>query len=195
MLPKTEIQVDSDEELILNAQNGCAESISLLIRRYERPLRSFVARRVGDLQVADDLAQEVFIAAFLQLSRLSKTGSFQNWLLTIARNKIVDHLRQLTRERKTVEQLIALKITRQCSSRVQRTSLVESEEIHDALRQCISKLGSQGQTLVKKYYFENATAESIGRDLGQKGNSIRMALLRIRKKLAACIRERTELEL
>jgi RNA polymerase sigma-70 factor (ECF subfamily) len=195
MLPKIEIQVDSDEELILNAQNGCAESISLLVRKYERPIRSFLARRVGDLQVADDLAQEVFVTAFLQLNRLSKPSSFQSWLLTIARNKTVDHLRMLTRERKTVEQLIALKVTRQCTSAVQRTSFLESKEIHDALRDCISKLGSQGQKLVKEYYFENSTAESIAKDLGQKGNSVRMALLRIRKTLAACIRKQTELEL
>jgi RNA polymerase sigma-70 factor (ECF subfamily) len=43
---------------------------------------------------ADDLVQDVFITAYLQIRELRDTRAFGSWLATIARNRATDYLRQ-----------------------------------------------------------------------------------------------------
>ncbi len=195
MTSKIEIELNSDRELVRNAQLGCTESMAILVRRYQMDVRNFLARRTGSLEMADDLTQDAFVAAIGQLDRLKEHESFKSWLLSIARNKSVDHLRNLSRDRRTLQQAIEFLITRQCTSRLHRTTIWQSDELLQALNDCIAKLGTQGRTLVQKFYFDNESAESIAECLGQRGNTVRMALLRIRKTLARCIRKNTESEL
>ncbi|MEM7453829.1 MAG: sigma-70 family RNA polymerase sigma factor [Planctomycetota bacterium] len=192
--------VDSDAvnpeiELIQKAKSGCSDSLTILVRSYHLELRHFLTRRTGDASVADDLAQEVFIAAFRQIGRLKDNSSFRSWLLKIARNKSIDHLRRVSRDRQNRNQLIEFTITRQCASKTHQTNPLETNEIRKTLTDCIAKLGPHARNLIRWFYFDNETAESIARRMNQKANAVRMSMLRTRRTLAKCIRRNTEIEL
>ena len=53
---------------------------------------------VRDLEAAEDLTQEVFGRAFIGLRSFHGEASTRSWLLTIARNRCIDHLRRQSRE-------------------------------------------------------------------------------------------------
>ena len=195
MLPEVQNQIDTDQELIRQAQKGSAESLEKLVRRHHLDLRQYLVRRTGNLSLADDLAQDVLMAAVNQLGTLKQTTSFRSWLLTIARNKVVDFLRNISRERKNNQQMAEFMMTRQSVARIHRTAPSESPEIREALSQCISGLAPHAQQLVNAFYFESRSAESIANEQSKKSNSVRMSLMRIRKSLAQCIRQRTGMEL
>lgn len=89
----------TDEQLIKQYLKGDENSLEILIKRYLKPIYSFVYRNIGNSEKAQDITQEVFIKAWknLALFRTSKASSgagFKSWLFTIAQNSCIDYLKQ-----------------------------------------------------------------------------------------------------
>ena len=58
-----------------------------LVRRHQSPVRRFLRRMTGgDTALADDLAQETFLAAYRQIATYRGEGRFLSWLYQIAFN-------------------------------------------------------------------------------------------------------------
>jgi RNA polymerase sigma-70 factor, ECF subfamily len=56
-------------------------------------LRNYIARRVRDRHVADDVLQDVFLKAHASLHTVTSPGSVSVWLFRVAANAIADHYR------------------------------------------------------------------------------------------------------
>lgn len=85
----------SDESLLKLAAAGDGEAFAELYRRRLPLVVAFLRRRTQTAEVAADLAAETFVSAlsFLQAGG-SPPPSAVAWLLTIARNKLLDSLRR-----------------------------------------------------------------------------------------------------
>ena len=76
------------------------DSLGVFLGRYEGPLLRFVANFLRDESAAQDIVQETFLRVAKKPSKLLDVNSCHNWLLKIARNLSIDHLRRLARNRK-----------------------------------------------------------------------------------------------
>jgi RNA polymerase sigma-70 factor (ECF subfamily) len=56
-------------------------------------LRSYIAKRVREPGAVDDILQDVFIKAYINLHTIKSHGSLTSWLYRIAANAIADHHR------------------------------------------------------------------------------------------------------
>ncbi|WP_394763449.1 RNA polymerase sigma factor [Phenylobacterium sp.] len=88
-----------DEALVAAAQGGSAEAFSRLVERHQQALRAFLRRSCGDWAMADDLAQETFLAAWSRIGRLTTGASVRAWLCGIGYNKHLTAIRSAGRER------------------------------------------------------------------------------------------------
>jgi RNA polymerase sigma-70 factor, ECF subfamily len=89
--------IDSDyeeRELIACSLAGDQNAFAILVHRYQRLIISIVYRMTGQPQLAEDLAQEAFIKAWVNLPRFRGDSSFRSWLGRIATNLTIDHLRR-----------------------------------------------------------------------------------------------------
>ena len=84
----------TDGELIVGAVNGRTDGFEELVRRYQRPITSYVFRMLGDYESALDVTQEVFIKVYNSLNKYSAEYKFSTWLYRIAHNAAVDHMRR-----------------------------------------------------------------------------------------------------
>ena len=84
----------TDLELISKAIAGREDGFEGLVRRYQRPITSYVFRMLGDYDSALDVTQEVFIKVYNSLSRYSSEYKFSTWLYRIAHNAAIDHIRR-----------------------------------------------------------------------------------------------------
>jgi RNA polymerase sigma-70 factor (ECF subfamily) len=84
----------ADGELVLTAVSGRESAFEELVRRYQRPIASYVYRMVGDYDAALDLTQEVFIKVYNSLARYRSEFKFSTWIYKIAHNTAIDHLRR-----------------------------------------------------------------------------------------------------
>src|SRR5213076_1217860 len=83
-----------DGELVHSAVAGGESSFEELVRRYQRPIASYVYRMVGDYDSALDLTQEVFIKVYNSLARYRSEFKFSTWIYKIAHNAAIDYLRR-----------------------------------------------------------------------------------------------------
>jgi RNA polymerase sigma-70 factor, ECF subfamily len=84
----------SDSELVSRTLAGSERAFHDLVLRYERPIFSLIVRMVRDANLAEDLAQEVFLKAYRRLDTFDRERRFASWLFKIAHNATLDHLRK-----------------------------------------------------------------------------------------------------
>jgi len=71
-----------------------------LVRKYQSPVRRFFLNQtLGDGQLSDDLAQETFIKAYVNIAKFRGLSSFSTWLMRIAYNVHYDYRRKMKNER------------------------------------------------------------------------------------------------
>lgn len=84
----------TDGELIVSAIGGRTDGFEELVRRYQRPITSYVFRMLCDYESALDVTQEVFIKVYNSLTKYSAEYKFSTWLYRIAHNAAIDHMRR-----------------------------------------------------------------------------------------------------
>jgi RNA polymerase sigma-70 factor (ECF subfamily) len=84
--------VDPLPALVIAARGGDRAAFAELYRRFARAVHGVVLARVAYRDAAD-IVQDVFAAAIERLPQLAEPAAFPGWLLAIARNRAVDHVR------------------------------------------------------------------------------------------------------
>jgi RNA polymerase sigma-70 factor (ECF subfamily) len=90
----TFISQANEIELVTRAQDGDRNAFSELVRIHSQGVLNVIYRMCGDMQVAEDAAQETFIQAWLRLQSYRPQSSLRNWLYRIAVNTAIDMLRK-----------------------------------------------------------------------------------------------------
>lgn len=85
----------NDEQIIQEVLDGDIEAFRWIVERHEHSIFGFVREMVRNLSDVEDIAQDVFLAAFKNLSSFDgRRAKFSTWLLTIAHNRCCNHLKR-----------------------------------------------------------------------------------------------------
>ncbi|MBI5962695.1 MAG: sigma-70 family RNA polymerase sigma factor, partial [Chloroflexi bacterium] len=86
----------SEAELVIKAQGGDRNAFNEIVRIHAQGVLNVIFRMCGDMQIAEDAAQEAFIRAWSHLGsfRVDREASLRNWLYRIALNTATDMLRK-----------------------------------------------------------------------------------------------------
>jgi len=87
----------ADQELMKRVRAGDAEAFDILFERYGPRVRARLLRVVRGRSAADDLLQEVFLRLWTRADQWEERGSLPAWLLRIATNLALNHLRSARR--------------------------------------------------------------------------------------------------
>lgn len=159
------------------------------VRHEQAGLRAFIRSLGMRAEVADDVAQEAFIAAYRNLQTFERGTNFGAWLRTIARFLVSKELRKEERRARLLGEHVAAVLTdsesKECLSH-------DTPERAAALRQCLSQLPERSRRLVQQRYFENMAPSVIASLEGRTANDVRQALFRLRAALHDCITKRLE---
>ena len=81
--------------IIEHVLNGDVEAFEQLVQRYQKPVISMIGNLINDKHIREDIAQEVFLAAYKKLGSFDQARSrFSTWLFTIARNKSINAIKK-----------------------------------------------------------------------------------------------------
>src|SRR5208282_1805404 len=83
-----------DRELVRLSQDGTQAAFEELVRRHQQRIFALVAgilRRPDDVE---DVAQQVFLKAYLGIRKFDQRAAFSTWLYKIAVNECWDYLRK-----------------------------------------------------------------------------------------------------
>lgn len=159
-----------DERIVIalvdRARGGDAEAFGQLYDRFQPEIVHYLAHRTGDGEVAQDLAQQVFVKAWQAIPRYEHRGTpFRAWLYRMAHNQMVDHFRA---RRPTVD-LEHVEL----SEDPEAESIVITQELHAHLRVALERLSEDHrQVLVLRFLMEKSARE-IGEIMGRKEVTVR----------------------
>lgn len=155
---------DEDLALARRAAGGDSAAFTMLVEKYERPLRAFLARTFG-ADVADDIAQEAFIKAWRAAGQYDGRARFSTWLTRVAWRCRLDALRKERRPEVDQEDMHARPATGEVDDMLARLS--ESE------RASLVLCEGHGWTHVE-------AAELLGMPLGTLKSTVARAKARCR---------------
>lgn len=133
------------------------EQINLNV--YVDRLYSAAVRKTGDAYVAEDIAQETFLAALGQLSRGKRPDNVWAWLLGILSNKYCDWLRE-----KYNKPYISFE-EYPCEIAQETVPDDDSEEKLEAIRRELGYLARNHREVMVRFYMHGQTLEKIADDL------------------------------
>ncbi|MEY2401793.1 MAG: polymerase sigma-70 factor, subfamily [Ilumatobacteraceae bacterium] len=139
-------------------------------------LRYFGRATGGNKGVAEDLCQETFLAAASTFDRDGVVPSVP-WLMAVARNKLCDHYRKVTRDNRNLRLAWSERPWTEHSPAV-------DELDGDEIRALLSRLSDDHRVLLFLRYFEDRSVNEIAATLGTSVRAVESALARARRSLA-----------
>jgi len=85
-----------DKELIQRCQRGDQAAFEVLVKNHERRVFGLVYQMVRQPSEVEDIAQEVFLAAWKTMSQFRHEASIRTWVFAIARHHCWDALQRMT---------------------------------------------------------------------------------------------------
>lgn len=175
--------VNSDKQLVADYLKGDEKSLEVLIKRYLKPIFSFVFRFTGNIHDAEDITQEVFVKVWRNLKKFDQNRSFKTWIFGIAKNTAIDFLRK----KKTIS-FSEFEVERIADPNPLPDEFYERESIVQKLASALNKLMPKYRMVLLFRYNDRFNFREIAEVLGEPLNTIksrhRRALVLLRKLLA-----------
>ena len=174
-----------------------------LVRKYQSPVRRFFLNQtLGDEQLSDDLAQETFIKAYVNITKFRGMASFSTWLMRIAYNVFYDEVRKRKVETVSFEEGGRRKeegdyshpqIYRQNSSLQQDCShssfLVPPSSLKMDIHQALALLKPDERTCITLQLIDGYPIDQITKITGIAENTVKSHLRRGKEKMANYLKQ------
>jgi RNA polymerase sigma factor (sigma-70 family) len=179
----------SDAELVSLFLGGHQGAFAELLQRHKSKVFTSIYVIVRDRYLAEDLFQETFIKALrlLQEGKYNEDGKFLPWIVRVARNMAIDHLRKNKRHPQIVlENGSPLFSQYQFAEQDAESIQIEGEE-SAMVRRMIAKLPEDQRDVLIMRHFADMSFKEIAEQTGVSINTalgrMRYALINLRKLL------------
>ena len=164
------------ENLVVCARQGDNDAYEQIVRRFQDMAVGYGYATLGDMQQAQDIAQEAFISAYYNLPSLRDPAAFPGWFRRIVHTQIHRQLR----EGQPV--LVALDGVPEIEAPGPITS-VEQDEMTDALCEAIMSLPESQRSAVTLFYISEYSQKEIAGFLEIPLATVKTRLHHARKRL------------
>ncbi|GDY12406.1 hypothetical protein LBMAG53_12840 [Planctomycetota bacterium] len=141
----------------------------------------------GDWSVAEDAVQEAFLFAVDRWSEVKTIAGVLPWLRAVVRNKCYEIIRRSGRHAALPEDDRLAEIARIALDDDGNSSVSTFGARRSALHRCLSGLSEPHRALLQAFYWRRSSCETLAKQLGRSGESIRAVIHRLRLRLRACI--------
>jgi len=180
-------------EIIRRARQGERAALEAIVRRYQEPMRAWVAAHCPPGGDADEVAQRTFLAAFTRIAEFQEGTNFAAWLFAIARFQL---LTEITRLRRLAD--YRTRYGRDLLSRELERRAQEPDETTAArlqyLRECLEMIDEPGRRLIDWRYSDGLPLQEMAARTGRSVAAIKKQLWLLRQKLQQCIESKLATE-
>jgi RNA polymerase sigma-70 factor, ECF subfamily len=174
-----------ERHIIAQAKLGCADSIGWLYERYAPLIRRYVASRIGDPQLAEDICNDVFVKVIESLGRYEDRGwPFSAWLYRIAYARTMDIVRQ-TRRRPSVPLDEEFSGSGETLDDTILTKIAYSE-----IQELMESLTSEQRMVLRLRFGEDRSLAEVAESLGRTVGSVKALQHRGLARLAEILTDR-----
>lgn len=146
---------------------------------------AFISSIIPNIHQTDDILQEVALAIVRKYDQYDHTRPFTAWAVGIAKNELLRHRRNLSRDRHIFNNEI---LSRVADIYVDKAN--DLAETKNALNQCVSQLQPKWRKILELRYSLGLEVKGVAKQLGISANATFITLHRIRQALRACVERR-----
>jgi len=186
-VPMTTDYSDSPiDDALQRVARGDTSAFSTVVRRFELPLRAWLAAHVPPGVDVDEIAQRSLVAAFARLSEFEVGTNFGAWLFTIARYQLRTETTRLRRiadyHARYGPDLLQRELDRRCDDAPEMWTMRL-----EYLRHCLEALGDHLRRFVTWRYDEGIPLEEMADRSGRSVPAMKKQLWKIRQQLQECV--------
>ncbi len=181
---------DPDVRLMLLVRDDDAQAFEELMLRYQHRLVSLLAHLTGRPDVAEDLAQDVFLRVYRARKGYVPGAKFSTWLFTIAQNVAANAQRSRARRHEvnlppstSDTSTMPIEAVAVAASGLMPTRQLDKAELRDAVRQAIASLGERQRMAVLLSKFEHFSYAEIAEIMDLTPEAVKSLLSRARSRL------------
>lgn len=178
-----EARLLDDTTLVVRARDGDVRAFEELLRRYQDQIYRLAWRMLGNAAEAEDLVQEVFLAAWRGMASLQAEAAFAGWLYRLAVNRCLNALRG----RRSVAELDPL-VLRSTRSDEQPEQAAEVDAQISALNAALRRLTPPQRACWLLREVHGCSYEEIAEILDTSATAVRGRIARARAILAEVMR-------
>jgi RNA polymerase sigma-70 factor, ECF subfamily len=192
--PRARAGKADDRELVRQAQKGTASAFEELVRRHQQRIMAVVGGILRRREDVEDVAQQVFLKAYVSIHRFDMRSAFSTWLYKIAVNECWDYLRKkkvrpLSYEADLSEEQ-ARHVEQFVSSGGEANNPSERAELREIVERLLGELSDEDRMMLVLKESQGFAVEEIGSMLGLNVNTVKVRLFRARRKLVKSYRRR-----
>jgi RNA polymerase sigma-70 factor (ECF subfamily) len=189
------VQEPDDEDLVAGARAGDQASFEALVLRHRRAVEAVAGRFFFARAEVEDVAQEVFVKAYLNLSRLQPATPFRFWIRRVAVNCSIDRLR---REKRRVERPAAYQtetegewLARHLASRslAEHRALENAREARSLVAKVLPQVAPKDRAALYLLDGEGHSVAEVATLLGWSQTNVKVRAFRARRRLRRAIEE------
>jgi RNA polymerase sigma-70 factor (ECF subfamily) len=174
-----------DAAFILRSRAGEMEAFEGLMAKYANLVGSIAFNIIGDVHVAGDITQEVFLKVFRNLANLEDPRRFKGWLCSIVRTTCVDWLRKERVKPCSLERIAeeGLEPEGEFIGSVFKQTSTELEELREKILHIVNALPRIYQQIILLRHLRKMTYREMSDFLGLPIATIESRLYRARLML------------
>ncbi|OXS58352.1 hypothetical protein B1A99_14170 [Cohnella sp. CIP 111063] len=164
------------ERIVKAVKQGDKERYGELVEDYQQRIFRYCFHMLGQMQEAEDVAQDVFIKGFERLEQYREGTNFGAWLYKIAYRECLNKLKRA----KTYERLIRLFVRTAPTVEADR---VPDVEYNAGLRLAMLRLNPEDRHIILLRIVEENRFEDIAEQLNMSYAAVRKRYERAKRKL------------
>lgn len=183
--------LSSDEKLVERCIQGDDAAWEQIVNSYAKRIYNLGYRYTNRRDEAEDLTQEILVRVYQNLKSFrADVGTFQNWILKVGRNLIIDHYRQTRRFQQAAgtEELEAMNLKDEKVPNPERN--VERDEAARFLREGLEALSPELKEAIILRDIEGMAYLEIAELLGIPEGTVKSRINRGRLELAKLLSKR-----
>ena len=165
--------------------NGDNTGLEQIIIEYKDGLILYLNTLVGDILLAEELAEDTFVRLFTKRPKDRQIGSFKTWLYTIGRNLAISPMRKAKRQ--VSVPIDTLEYLSDGSGEPLPIYLKEEEK--QAVHRAMEKLKPQYRQILWLIYFENLSFKEAAVIMQKSVHSTQMLATRARQAMKEALNE------
>ncbi len=176
---------NDDVALIHNILSGDDKAFGILVEKYQKGIHALAWRKIGDFQIAEEIAQDAFLQAYKKLATLKKPDQFAGWLYVITSRLCADWHRRKKPIMQSIEDTNKKVLDKNAYEEylAKQREVAAAEQRQELVKRLLGKLPESERTVVTLHYIGEMTSDAISRLLGVSINTIKSRLRRARKRL------------